>query len=306
MSIRARGDRGRRGDLGSGSMGDVPGPSREGLPGNTAQLRVYEPMAAFSPAERGRWERYAEATRLEGVGLDAARAEHSSALAAAVRPTLAVPEEHALLRTYDGLSFVCPLDTQRRIWEAVIEFRTGLAEVIADAFVPRALADDAETQLAAWREDTQARPPHVVSATWQVPLHWFLLVDADERELVLGAGREDPERSLRYPTTMAAARRRSARALNALQKAIPESPTVKGLDLVARWLEEFHPHSRVELDYGDLVHLVPEGFLESDTSVADIAEGLDKLTAGDLPGAAAAHERVVRRWSPVSALENAS
>ena len=290
-------------------MSAVPGSRRGGLPGNTAHLRVYEPLAAFSGAERGRWERYAETAATAGTAIDpttAVRAEHSSALAAAVRATLAVPEEHALLRTYDGLSFVCPLDTQRRVWEAVVEFRTGLAEVIADAFVPRALAEDAEAQLAAWHDDTETRPPHVISATWQVPMHWFVLVAADEREISLGAGRHDPDRSLRYPTTMAAARRRAARARNTLLKAIPDSPTVKGLELVARWLEEFHPHSRVELDYGDLVHLVPEGFLEADTSVADISEGLDKLSEGDLPAAAAAHERVVRRWAPVSALENAS
>ena len=290
-------------------MSGVPASGRGGPPGNTAQLRVYEPLAAFAPAERARWERYAEAAASSGTAFNpvlAVRTEHESALMAAVRASLEVPEEHALLRSYDGLSFVCPLDTQRRVWEAVIEFRTGLADVIADAFVPRALAEDAETQLAMWREDGEARPPHVISATWQVPLHWFVLVAADEREITLGSGREDPERSLRYSTTMAAARRRAARARNALLKALPDSPTAKGLDLVARWLEEFHPHSRVELDYGDLVHLVPEGFLEGDSSVADISESLDRLADGDLPAAAAAHERVVRRWSPVSALENAS
>ena len=287
----------------------VPGPRPGGLPGNTAQLRVYEPLAAFSATERAHWERYAESVKSRGENLDSAhavRAEHSSALAAAVRASLVVSEENALLRFHDGLTFVCPLDTQRRVWEAVVEFRTGLADVIADAFVPRALADDAENRLAAHREDTEARPPHIISATWQVPLHWFVLVAADERMLTLGSGREDPERSLRYPTTMAAARRRAARASKTLNKTIPDSPTVKGLDLVSRWLEEFHPHSRVELDYGDLVHLVPDGFIEADVSVADISEGLDKLAEGDLPAAAAAHERVVRRWSPVSALENAS
>lgn len=290
-------------------MGEVPGSSGGGLPGNTAQLRVYEPMAAFSPAERARWERYAESAQAAGPGFDpmlAVRAEHASALAAAVRASLVVPEEHALLRTFDGLSFVCPLDTQRRVWEAVVEFRTGLADVIADAFLPRVLVQDAEDQLAATREGGEGRPPHVISATWQVPLHWFVLVDADEREITLGTGRDDPDRSLRYATTMAAARRRAARASKTLTNAIPDSPTARGLDLVARWLEEFHPHSRVELDYGDLVHLVPEGFLNSDTSVADITEGLERLSQDDLPAAAAAHDRVIRRWSPVSAMETAS
>lgn len=279
------------------------------LPGYTTLLRVYEPLASFPPPERARWERYAEAARAGGSLMDTAtavRSEHVAALGALVRPRLDVEEEHALVRQYDGLPYVCPLDTQRRVWEALAEFRAGLADVLAEAFVPATLADDAEAQLDAWRAASDARPPHVVTATWHVPLWWFLLAEPGERTLVLGSGPGDASRSLTYATTMTGARRRAARALALLQKTIPQAPTVRGLEDTGRWLEEFHPYSRVELDYGDLVHVLDDAFLETDASVADLAEGLALLRAGDGPAAAAAYERVVVRWRPVQAKETAS
>ena len=283
--------------------------------GFTTALRVYEPLAALPPAERSRWTRYAErrdGAEGTGPGLDTAtavRSEHETALSMVVRPRLDVAEEHALVREVDGLPYVCPLDTQRRVWESLIEFRDGLADLVADAFVPRRLAEEAETELGRWQAATDPegmRPPHVLTATWHVPLAWFLVVDVADRELVLGDGLGDPSRSLTYTTTMAAARRRGARALALLQRTIPEAPTVRGLEQVGRWLEEFHPYSRVQLDYGDLVTILDDAFLSADTSAADLAEGLAALRAGDVANATGAYERVVTRWRPVQAKETSS
>lgn len=279
-----------------------------GASGCTTSLRVYEPLAAFPPPERARWESYTEAGRAGGTLMDtttAVRSERAEALARIVRPTLAVAEEHALVQVHDGLAYVCPLDTQLRVWTALTEFRSGLADVVADAFVPRVLAEDAVTQ-AETRLAADPRPAHVVTATWHVPLAWFLIVAADEARLELGSGRGDPSRSLTYGTTMAAARRRAARALSVLQRTIPDAPTVVGLEATGRWLEEFHPYSRVELDYGDLVRVLADDFLAADTSVADLAEGMASLRAGDGPAAALVYERVVTRWRPVQGRETAS
>ncbi len=44
-----------------------------------------------------------------------------------------------------------------------------------------------------------------------------------------------------------------AGALGALREALDEGPLIDGLVDVGRWLEEFHPRSLVELDYGGLV-----------------------------------------------------
>ena len=85
---------------------------------------------------------------------------------------------------------------------------------------------------------------------------------------------------MRYVAPMSAARRRTARALATLRRALPEAPTVAGLEQLGRWLEDFHPHSRVELDYAGLVDLLTDEELREDVSVADIAESLTALSEG--------------------------
>ncbi len=49
---------------------------------------------------------------------------------------------------------------------------------------------------------------------------------------------------------------------------------------MARWLEEFHPHSLVELDYGGLVHLMDDDALQADQSVAELSAALTGLDTG--------------------------
>jgi hypothetical protein len=114
------------------------------------------------------------------------------------------------------------------------------------------------------------------------------------------------QRSLRYVTAMSGARRRVARALSLLRRRLPEAPTVAGLEQLGRWLEQFHPHSRVELDYGGLVALMDDEALRSDTSVADLAESLVALGEERAEEALAAYERVLSRWRPLQSLETAS
>ena len=104
---------------------------------------------------------------------------------------------------------------------------------------------------------------------------------------------------LRYQTPMVQARRRVARGLRALKDAIDDGPLIDGLVDVGRWLEEFHPRSLVELDYGGLVHTLPAGDLEDDHSAADVAEGVEALRHGDGTAAGAAYARLVERWRSV-------
>jgi hypothetical protein len=78
-----------------------------------------------------------------------------------------------------------------------------------------------------------------------------------------------------------------------------EGPLIDGLVDVGRWLEEFHPRSLVELDYGGLVHALPAGELEGDHSAADVAEGIEALRRGDGTTAGAAYGRLVERWRSV-------
>lgn len=104
---------------------------------------------------------------------------------------------------------------------------------------------------------------------------------------------------LRYRTPMVQARRRTARALKTLKDTLGEGPLIDGLVDVGRWLEEFHPRSLVELDYGGLVHVLPAAHLEGDHSAADVAEGIEALRDGDGAAAGEAYGRLVERWRSV-------
>lgn len=272
------------------------------LPGApAAHLRVYEPMAAFSEEEQQRYSAISRSGEAPSRA-ESDRTERAAAVRAAVRRTLDLPEGQVLIEPVDGLLFVCPLRTRMRALIAAAEFRSGMAEALADAFIPAGIAEQAESDLDKWRRRVPGMKVAVVSCTYLVPLPWFVPFDPGERVLVTGMG----ERSMRYVAPMSAARRRTARALATLRRALPEAPTVAGLEQLGRWLEEFHPHSRVELDYAGLVDLMTDDELREDVSVADIAESLTALGEGNGVDAVAAYERVIGRWRPLQQLETAS
>lgn len=272
------------------------------LPGApAAHLRVYEPMAAFSEEEQQRYSAISRSGEAPSRA-ESDRTERAAAVRAAVRRTLDLPEGQVLIEPVDGLLFVCPLRTRMRALIAAAEFRSGMAEALADAFIPAGIAEQAESDLDKWRRRVPGMKVAVVSCTYLVPLPWFVPFDPGERVLVTGMG----ERSMRYVAPMSAARRRTARALATLRRALPEAPTVAGLEQLGRWLEEFHPHSRVELDYAGLVDLMTDDELREDVSVADIAESLTALGEGNGADAVAAYERVIGRWRPLQQLETAS
>ena len=281
-----------------------------------AQLRVYEPLAAFPPPERARWERYAA----QGDAPSRERfpeLEHAAGLRALVGlPPAALPEiaEHALVTDVDGVTLVCPWRTRVRACEALAEFRADLPDEIADAFVPRAVADAADDELDRWRTEHPELHTHVLSSSWQVPLRWFLLVDPEEREVSPGApggGAGAPPghrtgRALVYRTPMSRARRRIARALSVLRRTLDEGAVTAGVEELGRWLEEFHPRSLVELDYGGLVHLLDDAALAEDESARDLTVALAALSEGSGEQAAAAYGRVSARMKALQAVESAS
>jgi hypothetical protein len=286
-----------------------------------AFLRVYEPLAAWSGEEHEHWRDYAMSDRAPDRTA-AMEAEHRSALRALVTsPARLAPEDHsaALVQNLDGMTYVCPLDLQVRCWDSLADFREMLPPSIADAFVPRAVADAAAEDYADWLNKEGERSTHVLSARWQVPLRWFACFDPGERRLLLGPRVEsyaaigatpesgkaaDLSRGLVYVTAMSRARRRVARALAVVRRTLEDGPVVDGIDELGRWLEEFHPHSLVELDYGGLVHLIEDEDLREDESVADVTEAVAALGRGDADGVAAAYERVVLRWRAIAATES--
>jgi hypothetical protein len=295
--------------------------------GYTAHLRVYQPLGAFSDAERQHWSSYVESGSAQSRPLLMAR-EHEMAVAATLarpqRLDVGAGEELAYVRHLDGLTYVCPWRLQVRTWAALAEFRAMLPDEVSDAFVPAPAADDAEREYDSWVSTHPDDTVGILTSTWQVPIPWFVLFEAEERRLVLGerrpagaippSGPNSPagtaqtglDRALVYLTAMSRARRRSARAISVVRRAFGDGPALEALEELGRWLEDFHPHSLVELDYGGLVHLMDDETLAADTSVADLAESLGCLANGDPERAGEIYDAVVGRWRHLAALEHAN
>ncbi len=105
---------------------------------------------------------------------------------------------------------------------------------------------------------------------------------------------------------MVRARQRLARSLRTVRRAAPDGPLVPALTEVGRWMEEFHPRSMVELDYGGLVHTISAEALAVDHSAAEVAEALAALAADDLERAGELYEALTERWTSVRERQFAS
>src|SRR4051794_40807213 len=176
---------------------------------------------------------------------------------------------------------VCPWNLRLRVAEAALNARDGVPTVLADAFVPPVLAGRAKAIVDDWRSGAKVLEHgvprvHEQIATWGVPLRWFVFVDLDEREINLTDGR----RTLRYRTEISKARRRAHRAVSVLRKSLGDAPITEAVEEGTRWLEEFHPRSIVELDYGGLGNLLPDDGLEEGGSPGLVPGGAAPLFAG--------------------------
>ncbi|NEB12126.1 hypothetical protein G3I32_25365 [Streptomyces coelicoflavus] len=264
-----------------------------------AYLRVYEPLAAFPEEERAHWTRYARRPDRPSYQ-DELRRSLADLLPT---PPVAVPVHEsadAFVTEVDGVVCVCPWRTRLRGWQALGDLDEDFPEPVLDALIPPVVRRQSAQDYERWLARNPDARPWIRTATWQVPINWFVLVSDAEREYEEGGGAEGAAAPvLRYRTPMVQARRRVARGLRALREAVDEGPLIDGLVDVGRWLEEFHPRSLVELDYGGLVHALPAGELAADHSAADVAEGIEALRHGDGAAAGAAYGRLVERWRAV-------
>ncbi|GAA4796025.1 MULTISPECIES: hypothetical protein [Streptomyces] len=257
-----------------------------------AYLRVYEPLAAFPEPERSYWARYAR----RGDGPTAQDELRRSLADLLATPPVAVPVHEspdAFVAEVDGVLCVCPWRTRLRGWLALAELPGVLPAALLDAVLPPVVREQAAADFEKWRAGNPDARPWMRTALWAVPVGWFVLFSDGERV------HRPEEPALRYRTPMVQARRRLARALRTVREAIGEGPLTEMLVDVGRWLEEFHPRSLVELDYGGLVHALGAAELAEDHSARDAAEGLAALGAGDREGAGEAYRRLTERWRAV-------
>lgn len=268
-------------------------------------LRVYEPLTAFDRERQVFWRRYVREGRAVAPveGPVRQRTAVLEALGAGWTRLPDLPDEAYVLESDETL-LVCPWNLRVRVAEAALSARDGVPSVLADAFVPPVLAGQAKAVVDDWRSGARVLEQgvprvHEQIATWGVPLRWFVFIDAGERELTL----REHRRTLRYRTEISKARRRAHRAVSVLRKSIGDVPVTQAVEEGARWLEEFHPRSMVELDYGGLVDLLPADALAGDDSPDLVAAGLAGLARGDAEGATEAYEKLVARWRAVQLLE---
>ena len=295
-----------------------------------AYLRVYQPVSAFGEPDRSRWMAYADSPARPRR--DSLIAEHAEALFRAITtPPVAVPEResgHAYVRRADGITYVCPWQTRLRCLLSCRRMPSGAlpSGALPSGALPSGIgpAVDGDQAVAALAGLQEAGPVwlHILASVWIVPLTWFVPFAPAERWLSLGEGQgrasvaatASATRALVYTTPMPRARRRVARGLAALRHLAPGSgdavldPSQAAGDLaeVGRWLEEFHPHSLVELDYGGLVHLVSDDALRTDQSVAEIRAAIDGTARDECELAIAMYLRARTRWRAFAAFERAN
>ncbi len=267
-------------------------------------LRVYEPLAAFPDRERRLWESYASSAEVPDRSRGVIAEHRRSLMNLLGRPPLAVPpheSSEAFVLVVDRAPLICPWQTRLRSWVALEEMRQRLPASLVGLFLPPVVVEQAMVDLERWRGKHPDATPHILTSTWHVPVRWFAAFGQDERVIRLGN-----ERSLYYRTPMVEARRRIARALRVLRTTVEDGPLATGVENLGRWLEEFHPRSHLELDYGGLVNLLDDDTLTRDESARDVTEGLAALAVGDSTAAVAAYERMMERWRTVRALEHAN
>ncbi|MBB5154527.1 hypothetical protein BJ970_002061 [Saccharopolyspora phatthalungensis] len=193
---------------------------------------------------------------------------------------------------------VCPLDLRGRSAAALVGF-LGDAEIALRSAVLQVPVEKAKVRASAVVSELAGGAVHVLSSTWTVPLPWFVLVDPVERCVFTEPGR----RRVCWRVAMADARRRVARAHAIGRQSIGEEGPTRILHETGRWLERFHPHSAVELDYGGLVQLMTASDLDADTSAEDVHAIVDAMEADDAEEVGTRYESLRDFWGEFAARE---
>ena len=263
-----------------------------------ASLRIYEPLSAFEPADRLRWQDI-------DANKDSRREEQELALRRLVFPEPpAVRPDGAHVLDINGLRYVSPWSTATRCWAALDDFKESLPSSITPFFVPPSLEEVITTGV----DLLEDRVPHIITETWVIPPRWFSLFIPEER--IRG---EDEDGAYSFArTTMSKARERAEKSHEIVLGAFGQGSVEQEIGNLLDWLELFHPESIVELDYGGLASYLDAALrvqgldgINDDSSIEDVAHSLAGLAAGDGAIAGQGYERLVLRWRSVQALESA-
>jgi hypothetical protein len=292
-----------------------------------AYLRVYEPLLALGDPPDDRLRAAVAAAKLRRT--DAGAREQAMWLKSQVAaPRRLLPAELADGRPAPSLltdvlvldpgdvpgdkgahgPLVCPLELRARSAAALVTFlgdaHPALKNVVLDegGFTQDKIRARTKSAMA----DLNTTAAHTLSTTWTVPLPWFVLIEPDERRLVLGSGRDDPKRELSWRTTLADAQHRAREAGELLEQTFGDSGPGRVLYETRRWLDNFHPDSVVELDYGGLVQLFADPILEADNTADEVHDILDALRSGNVEELAELFSDLREFWGDVAGREHAN
>jgi hypothetical protein len=269
----------------------------------TAYLRVYQPLAAFPPRERADWAAYVEAGQALPPSLLVGREERRG-LARALGLRVGTEREHALVERVGEVVYVCPLRTELRTLQSLVDFRSSVPDEVADAFVSPKDVERAARTLERWDRERPGSRSHIQQAAWHVPLPWFALFEAAERRVVAPAAGQAAR--LLYQTPMSKARARISRAVSILQELMDDAEMVVAAEELRSWLHGFDPDSLVQLDYGGLTRAIPFEELAEDQSAAEVWQALEALEEGDLDRSSELYRGLSERWSALRGRESSN
>ncbi|MEV6896090.1 hypothetical protein [Amycolatopsis sp. NPDC051372] len=292
-----------------------------------AYLRVYEPLLALGDPPDDRLREAVAAAKLRRAAIG----EREQAVwlkSQAAAPARLLPAELADGRPAPSLltdvlvldpaevpaghpgtgPFVCPLELRARAAAALVTFLGDATPALKNAVLDAGgvSADRARSHTKAAMTDLTTAAAHTLTTTWTVPLPWFVLVDPDERKLVLGSGQDDPVRELSWRMSMSDALTRAAEAGELIEAAFGDSGPGRVLSQTRQWLESFDPDSVVELDYGGLVQLFADAILESDTTAEEVHDILEALRTGNVEELAELFSELREFWGDLAARERSN
>lgn len=263
-----------------------------------ATLRVYEPLTSFSAVDQLRFENLNPTT-------DTRRQEQDLALRRTISPEpLAMRVDGVHVLDLDYQRFISPWTTAIRTWVALDNFK----ERYPESMIPLLLPPTTEEVLTTGMDDAEERAPYALTETWIIPPRWFSLFQPEDR--IRGYIYGEAFSIARAPISLALDRVRKTHEI--VLNTFGEGYVADEIAALVEWLELFHPHSMVELDYGGLAGyldtiLKSEGEvgIEADGSIEDLIFSVSGLAIGDGAVAGEGYQRLMSRWQKVAAIQSA-
>jgi len=264
-----------------------------------ASLRIYEPLSAFEPADRLRWQSLENSSQSFIL-------EEELALRRVVQPEPPAGRPDGVhVLDHQGVRYLSPWATATRCWAALDNFKDSLPSTVVPFFISPVM----EEVITAGVDLLEDKVPHILNETWVIPPRWFILFSPEERS----SGENEDGLFSTAMTTIESAKQRCEAAHETVLTAFGDGPVEQELENLLAWLEMFHPESLVELDYGGLANYMDSALrnsgeigLEADTSIEDVLHSVAGLAAADGMMAGVGYQRLMSRWRLVQAFEQAS